>query len=223
MDKAGINLLPLLLYKSKNHTINGITRLEKLLFLLVFEEGLRELYDEFDDYKPYNFGPFSAKAMDYLELLNDEGIIAMEIKPITKTHYEYCSNDSLLLQENDDQTNKRIHIYSLTDDGVKIGKFLYDELSHQIKEKLDRLIARYSMFSTDDLIKYVYTNYDEYTTESKIREQVLGKSPEEEFREKHPGLKINTEFFTVIGILPSITLEKEKEKLRTAAIERLQK
>jgi uncharacterized protein YwgA len=48
--------------------VSGITRLQKFLFLLENEEGVRPAGDGFE-FEPYKAGPYSSKLYDDLELL----------------------------------------------------------------------------------------------------------------------------------------------------------
>src|SRR5436309_923414 len=52
----------------------GITRLQKLLFLIEHEGGLRPTNDDFD-FEAYKFGPVSKKLYDDLCLLRELGLI----------------------------------------------------------------------------------------------------------------------------------------------------
>ncbi|MBD3192552.1 MAG: DUF4065 domain-containing protein [Candidatus Heimdallarchaeota archaeon] len=220
MEKSGLDLIILLLYKSKNHKIYGTTKLTKLLFLLLFEGNFKEIFPDFD-FTAYNFGPWSDKIMDYTELLVDEGYLDIETKSLEKPEESFCISEfENEVNEEEEQTVNQIKIYNLTREGTLVGKKLYEELAQTQKEKLDKIIARYSNLSIDKLIDYVYENYETYTTESLIKDQTPLVSPEKGFREKYPEIEIDPEFFKVVGILSEISLEEEKEELRKLAIKR---
>ena len=220
MDKSGIDLILLLLYRSKDYTIFGTTRLEKLLFLLLYEGEFEKTYKDFD-FKAYNYGPWSAKVLDYVELLNDEGLVTTTTQPASQTINNLCLTEFENELTDEESNENKIRIYNLTIDGSIVGKHLFLELNDNLKEKLDRIIIKYSSFKNPELIEYVYKNFDFFTSESLIRKQVLGMTPEEEFKEKHPGIQIDSNLYKIGGILPKISIEEEKKLLRKVAIERL--
>src|ERR1700678_4471139 len=57
--------------------IGGITRLQKLLFLLWKEAGIQEVDSGFE-FRPYKAGPYSRKLYDELELLENLNFIQSE-------------------------------------------------------------------------------------------------------------------------------------------------
>ena len=59
--------------------IGGITRLQKLLFLLWKEAGIQEVEAGFE-FKPYKAGPYSRKLYDELELLENLNLIHGEVQ-----------------------------------------------------------------------------------------------------------------------------------------------
>ena len=73
------NLLLLLIgLDSDPSGLGGVTRLQKLLFLLGEEEGLRPTAGGYD-FEPYKAGPYSPKLYDDLEFLENLGIIKGEV------------------------------------------------------------------------------------------------------------------------------------------------
>jgi uncharacterized protein YwgA len=62
--------------------IGGMTRLQKLLFLLWKEAGIEEV-DRGFEFKPYKAGPYSRKLYDELELLENLGLIVTLQPPST--------------------------------------------------------------------------------------------------------------------------------------------
>lgn len=76
--------------------VGGVTRLEKLLFLLQKETGFEKM-DSFYQFTAYNFGPFSKEVYEALDFL--EGCELIQVKE--RMHSSYYSNvgEILLLQE----------------------------------------------------------------------------------------------------------------------------
>ncbi len=65
----------------------GITRLEKLIFLLERETPVKEWMIEGADFRPHNFGPFSAKVYQAVDLLSAaaSSLIQTARQPVTRT------------------------------------------------------------------------------------------------------------------------------------------
>lgn len=57
MIKSGLDLLMLLLYANEQEKIEGITKLLKLLFLLIKEEKFKEFEKEYG-FEACNYGPW---------------------------------------------------------------------------------------------------------------------------------------------------------------------
>ncbi len=219
MTVSGLDLLLLIIYRSKEKTVWGATRLVKLIFLMLFEGGFEKLLTEFN-FEAYNFGPWSAKVLDYSELLQDERLVQIETKK-TKSLNDYCLQDlerKIIADEDEIETNE-IRVYSLSTDGKKVAPYIYQKLSQTNRDKIDSIMRKYSNLSGKDLLEYVYKNYRKFTSKSIIKHEIL-KSPLEEFKEAYPHLDVDPEFFRVIGILPTISLSEEKKLLGELLVER---
>ena len=55
--------------------LSGVTRLEKLVFLVEQETSLGELLDEDANFIAYNFGPFSAAVYQAVDSLSGYGLL----------------------------------------------------------------------------------------------------------------------------------------------------
>lgn len=152
--------------------LEGITRLEKLIFLLERETDYSDLIDKETEFHAYNFGPFSAqvyKAVDYLSA------------------YELL-DDSARLAPNDEDAWERIRViddipsdpyvarlFTLTED----GKRYYDALVEELKEhghdidKMTQFKQKFAALPLRQLIRYVYNKYPDTTSQSLIRDEVM--------------------------------------------------
>jgi len=209
-----MNLLVLLLYANKNEKVEGITKLVKLLFLLV-EEGGFEKYREELDFEPYSYGPWSGEVFNYRETLNQIGALEIEERPVEVFDEDYLKVADEQYMEDlppAQMRERKIETFSLTEDGLKIGSVLWERLSQEEKLAITNIKEKYNHMSLHDLLKYTYSRYGEYTRKSKIRKKVL--PPEKEFRQRFPSSRVDKELFNLVGSQPEMSLEEEKQAIR---------
>ena len=171
--------------------IGGITRLQKLLFLLWKEAGIEQVNDKFE-FKPYKAGPYSRALYDELELLENLGYVQTEVQG-EATEAEAVELDELSFEQlmGDDatpflgDTTREVartadtfeeRRYSLTPKGLEAVKGLLSRPGAQpFAEGIRRVKSKFADYSLQDLLYHVYTRYekDGWTSESEIRDQVL--------------------------------------------------
>lgn len=81
----GSDLILLLLVAPTHHAqavnrINGITRLEKLLFLIEQEWDYESYVDERFNFIAYNYGPYSKEVYETVDILKQAGLVEEERK-----------------------------------------------------------------------------------------------------------------------------------------------
>lgn len=168
--------------------IGGITRLQKFLFLLEKEGGLRPSGDGFE-FTAYKAGPYSPRVCDDLELLENLGLIARHLSD-SATEEEAAEADFNFADligpevETDEETVTPTadiyeeHRFSLTARGeARLTKLLASGEYQPIKKRVEDVKRKYGRYSLNDLLYYVYTHYPEMTTESEIKEKVLSRRP----------------------------------------------
>jgi hypothetical protein len=151
--------------------IDGITRLEKLLFLLEKETEATSWLKEKADFRSDNFGPFSAKAYQEIENLTTYGLIS----------------DSATLSESTEDTWESEHIIGepvgepyatrnleLTEKGKRYYGALLEELPPEAESVISELKRRFGGIPLRRLIRYVYQEHPKFTDKSTIREDILG-------------------------------------------------
>ena len=159
--------------------INGITRLQKLLFLLEKEEPLAKTTSGYK-FQAYKAGPYSPALYDDLEFLENLGFIKSESSG-TATDEEAADMDFTFEELMEDEDIKTADVYdekrfTLTEEGQKKVKSLMESKEFApIVEGIRKIKSKYGNYSLDDLLYYVYTKYPEMTTESEIKEHVLRK------------------------------------------------
>lgn len=177
-----MDLLLILLYaRGKNGTdaepIEGITRLQKLLFLLQQGVGPKQLIKEAKayQYKAYKMGPYSEQLRSDLEELESAGIV------VTKRLNYWLPDDGDGVPEKgadfDTPTRetKRIESYQFSlscDLGQKIGKDLWDSLAPKDREELAAFKAFFNSLSLRQLLIFTYEKYPKFTEASTIKKQL---------------------------------------------------
>jgi uncharacterized protein YwgA len=181
--------LLLLLLGPETHTLSGdeglggITRLQKLLFLLEEEERVTPKGEDFA-FEPYKAGPYSPKLYDDLEFLENLGLIKKRVTA-EGTEAEAAEMDFTfenLIEPEREQDEPfgpapdayEEYSYTLTDEGLqKVQHLLTSKDYRSVAESVSRIKARFKRYSLQDLLYYVYTKYPDMTTESEIKEKVL--------------------------------------------------
>lgn len=173
--------------------IGGITRLQKLLFLLWKEAGIQEVDSGFE-FKPYKAGPYSRKLYDELELLENLNFIESEVQgeateaeaaEIEELSFEqllgddantFCDVPSRREASTADSFEERR--FRLTKKGLdSVNQLLAQPATKPFVDGIRKIKSKFANYSLQDLLYHVYTNYeaDGWTNESEIRDKVLRK------------------------------------------------
>ena len=139
--------------------IEGITRLEKLVFLLQKESEIGSILTEDPDYRPDNFGPFSVKVYQAVETLSAAELIvdSAELSQSTEDAWE---TSQLVGTETDPYATRN---FTLTARGKKYYSVLIKELTPDVEKVLAQFKSRFAPLPLRQLIRYVYTKYPEFT------------------------------------------------------------
>lgn len=158
------------------YAVGGVTRLEKLLFLLQRETNIEKM-DSFYEFTAHNYGPFSKEVYEALDFL--EGFELIQVKE--RVHSSYYTNvgEILLLQAiSEEEVSETTTINSegvteklflLTESGHKVAKKLRQTIEKRRPkdiEELNGIIRRYGKLPLNQLIRYVYHKYPEMTVKS---------------------------------------------------------
>ena len=168
--------------------LGGITRLQKLMFLLEREEGV-ESSNGFE-FEAYKAGPYSPQLYDDLEFLENLGYIESEVTAEASepeaAEVDRLSFDHLMGVEVE-QSSEGNYVdgpasadsfeerrFKLTDQGrARIEELLKSENNTPVVNKIRRIKSKFGRFSLNDLLYYVYRKYPEMTTESEILDKIL--------------------------------------------------
>jgi hypothetical protein len=200
-------LLLIGLDESDARGLGGITRIQKLLYLLETEERIHPAGDGFN-FKAYKAGPYSPRIYDDLEFLENLNFIK-RLKPSGRDTSDDLATEELttsavasdpemaevdlsfeeLMGPEDVMAPGTDEIaptadsyeetrYALTEQGKRKVEDLIE--SKEYKPFIDgirRVKSRFAKYSLNDLLYYVYTRHPEMTTESEIKEKVLRRRP----------------------------------------------
>lgn len=159
--------------QGQQNRVEGITRLEKLLFLLERETTVGEHMTEDPDFRPYNFGPFSAKIYQMIPILSAAGLItdSATISETTDDTWEYRE----LIEDSDwDEDPYSTRNLELTEMGQRYYSALLDDLPDDTQDELRQFKTRFGSLPLRQLVRYVYQKYPDFTVNSVIRDAVLG-------------------------------------------------
>lgn len=165
--------------------IQGQTRLMKMIFL--FNKELKKLFkkDEsfedaiFPEFKPYDYGPYSAQVYADLEFLVNMGFVNVdeaaggEVSEEERSEFDYWTATGNADEDVDlTQVGKT---FTLSPMGLKFvsGKIASWGITKNQLELLAEFKTRCCEASLHNLLRYVYSRYPDMTTKSKIKNNVL--------------------------------------------------
>lgn len=179
--KSATDLMVLLFYASGstgklNEEIRGITRMGKLMYLLLKEGDFEEVLSQDVAFEPYDFGPYSPEIYNLVESLKEMEIVSTReervsnIKNIIDIYYAEAQGQI------EETSGNIMEIYSLTEDrGFNIAKKLLKErVTSEEFERISNIKTKYNTMKLDDLLRYVYKTYPDSAKKSKIIEKIFG-------------------------------------------------
>lgn len=195
-------LLLLIGLNDSEHGLGGITRIQKLLYLLDTEEHIHPTGEGFD-FEAYKAGPYSSRIYDDLEFLENLSFIKRskpsddletgnlstsavtsdpEQAEVDLTFEDLMGPEDVMAPEPDEiaptADSYEETRYTLTDDGKRKMEELLSNREYQpFVEGIRKVKSRFAKYSLNDLLYYVYTRHPEMTTESEIKEKVLRRKP----------------------------------------------
>jgi hypothetical protein len=150
--------------------LEGITRLEKLIFLLERESRAARWLSERGDFVPHNFGPFSKKVYQEIDTLVAAGLVEDSAVPASNQDDAWESTHVIGEKPADPYATRN---FTLTADGRRYYSALLGELPREAEDTLSEFKGRFGSIPLRQLIRYVYERYPEQTTRSIIRDDVL--------------------------------------------------
>lgn len=182
--------LLLLLALDDKKPIVGAIRLMKMMFLFdkeiapVIEKKGAQM-DVRPDFIAYDFGPFSKDIYEQIEFFETLKFIETSQVGTSDSTDELDDWETLYGEDVFDVELKdgyrKLHIdyksicYSLAERGEKyVNQKIIPELSAELINILQEFKKKINSVTTQQLLYYVYSRYENYTTASKIKDRVLG-------------------------------------------------
>lgn len=175
-----------------NEPIKGRTRLSKLLFIFKkeglekFKRGTSVNEDNFYDFFPWNFGPFSSQVYNDLVFFHLRNFIEfsssiVDGSDIAREELDYWDQITGAEYENDYVVNDYMEEeVKLTDVGLRYSEPLYNSLTYSQKNLLRLFKDKFNSAHLRSIIMYVYKRYPEYAVNSQIKDSILGQSNEDD-------------------------------------------
>ncbi len=175
-----MDLLLVLLFapgkRGEEEPIEGITRLQKLIFLLREGKGPAELVQQAQEYeyKPYKMGPFSSELNQDIDELKSAGLLSTErleyLLPDDGTESEYVEEE----REASGRGRHKVKSsrFKLTDFGQRVAGDLFKGMSKSERADLEEFKSFFNSISLRQLLIFVYEKYPRYTTNSTIKKQL---------------------------------------------------
>ncbi len=141
-------LMPLMLLEAnEGESVEGITRLQKLIFLAQKEgDGIDEEYQ----FKPGKYGPYSRPLYDDVDRLVDEDFISESIEP------------------NPFGNEKKV--YELEDNGEQLleNPSQFVDNPGELRDSIEKIKEEYNEMGFWELLEYVYENYPKMAENSEL-------------------------------------------------------
>lgn len=150
--------------------IEGVTRLEKLVFLIEKERKPAWLTEQ-ADFISHNFGPFSSKIYTAVDTLAAAGLVQDSGSLAESTEDAWEAEHVIGERPSDPYATRN---FELTELGRRYYDALMRDLPPTVAHELQEFKARFAALPLRQLIRYVYERYPDFTDKSIIRDDVLG-------------------------------------------------
>ncbi len=153
--------------------VDGITRMEKLLYLASRESDLPQQVIDPLEFIPYNYGPFSKAVYESVDLLEEMSPALVKEERVLDGLTIDNETEAGLGTGSTEYVERR---FVLTEEGRLVAQLLARE-NPEAMELLTRIKTKYGGMTLNQLVHYVYTRYPEDTINSLIRDRHLPSSP----------------------------------------------
>jgi hypothetical protein len=155
-------------------SIEGITRLQKFLFLLQQGKGPKTLVAQAKEYiyRPFKMGPFSEGVREDLQILQSAGLLRTEKLEYLLTDDADKSLDELDRPVRPNPRRVESSRFILTEDGMRAGRDLWAGMPSHERDGLAEFKKFFNALTLRQLLIFVYEKYPEYAVASEIKEQL---------------------------------------------------
>lgn len=177
VDREDVLLLILDSFRRKtgSESLRGITRLEKLIFLLAKEQQL-ESANSLYGFTAYKFGPFSKDVYEATAFLDGLGLL--EVTEAAPVSFYASTEEEALQNEVDDsigdgddrvQPDIREKVFRLTEWGQNAAQNLrkiWEKSRSEDLAKIDDAVSRFAALPLNQIIRYVYRQFPKWAENS---------------------------------------------------------
>jgi hypothetical protein len=171
MIETGVDVLLALLHArgasgKENEPILGITRLQKLLFLLWKEGDFYKAVPDLYNFKAYDFGPCMDDLYDDLEFTESIGLVIVD-ESAEASEFDNADEAAFMRSFGLRMPRpKNRRDYSLTKSGIEASTDLFSDLSNPDIESIEKIKRRFNKMPFFDLLRYVYNKYPKFAERS---------------------------------------------------------
>ena len=153
-----------------NTWFRGITRLEKMIFLLMQEHGMNTwLKNDVPQFIPYKLGPYSREVYAAIDFLSSYGLIE---DSLSTGRSSLDSMESILTIDPGLMPYEERR-FRLTEDGQAVAKALRSQSSEETLAALTECYQQFGQMPLPSLLRHVYQAYPDYTGRSIIKDDII--------------------------------------------------
>ena len=158
---------------SKCGRFMGITRIQKLIYLLSITPEYKEIENELR-YQPLHYGPYSAEVSLAIDTLVEyKYILSTPLKLETQKLKNERGDEESISEMAENKEYFETKEYRLSPVGSKVADHLYNSLSIKNRKVMDNIIKQYGGLELKELLRRVYAIApDELLARSTIRSQL---------------------------------------------------
>lgn len=167
--------------------IIGRTRLVKMLFLFKkealehFKKGTGIDENNFYEFFPWNYGPFSTDVYDDLTFFIlhefvESNISSEDALPESAAEWELWLNTTDDTSETDFYQIFQEEVFRLSNKGLKFTENLWNSLSDSQKTLLTQFKVKFTTAPLRAILRYVYEKYEDMTARSEIKDDILSRT-----------------------------------------------
>ena len=171
MEMTAKKLVMILLKRNKAQVLQGITRIEKLAYLVTLSSKFSDLTAKMD-FEPLHYGPYSENLFLAIDTLETHNFI--DSKPITfEKQISERADEEVIESLEDTKDFIETKNYLLSDAGDRVADYYFNQLSQEQQQEIDNIISRYGGLPLKKLLSEVYSKAPEFMLrKSKIREEI---------------------------------------------------
>jgi uncharacterized protein YwgA len=152
---------------------DGITRLEKLVFLLKQETDFDSELSEPFAFEAYHYGPYSREVYDAVDFLKAMQLMSERRVDVSSGLDVGEESEALDFYDSLDEEERYIERQlELTEDGKAVARVLSTRVSPKGKDALKAIKDKYGTMPLRQLLRYVYDRYPPYAEKSLIRDAI---------------------------------------------------